>query len=288
MDYTFPLFIINQLKVKVVLAVVAEMAGIIVRNIRVWQSLNHGIRCFSVSSVTASKKVSKNLWKKYGDKRIKDTPITEAGLRPIIEFMSMNFSMQAIDQVVNSAAKSHYMSAGAVHVPIVFRGPNGAAVGVGAQHSQCYAAWYGQCPGLKNKKLYCNHPKVVFLENELMYGVTMELSDEALSDEFLLPIGKAKIERPGKHITVVAHSLPVGFCLEAAKELQSIGVECEVINMRSEAFNYLDAPVFRVTGADVPMPYAKTLEENAVPQVHNIIETIKRTLNIQSAQSVRA
>jgi len=307
-----------------------------------------------VAQYDGAYKVSKNLWKTYGDKRIKDTPITEmgfagiavgaamAGLRPIVEFMTFNFSMQAIDQVINSAAKTYYMSAGAVNVPIVFRGPNGASAGVAAQHSQCFAAWYGSCPGLKVISPYSaedckgllkssirDNDPVVFLENELMYGVTMEMSDEALSEDFLLPIGKAKIERPGKDITLVAHSRPVGFCLEAAKELQNIGVDCEVINLRSirpmdeetiiasvmktnhlvtveggwpmfgvgaeisariiesPAFNYLDAPIVRVTGADVPMAYAKTLEENSLPQVHNIVESVKRTLNIQSSQSAR-
>merc|ERR1711976_770066 len=274
-------------------------------------------------------KVTRGLWKKYGDKRVIDTPITEmgfagiavgaamAGLRPVCEFMTFNFSMQAIDQVINSAAKTFYMSAGTVPVPIVFRGPNGAAAGVAAQHSQCYAAWYGHCPGLKVvspfssedakgllKAAIRDDDPVVVLENELMYGTPFEMSDEALSEDFLIPIGKAKIEREGKHITLVAHSKPVGLCLEAAKELEGMGVECEVINLRSirpmddetiiksvmktnhlitveggwpqfgvgaeicarivesQAFNYLDAPIVRVTGADVPMPYAKTLEQN--------------------------
>ncbi|KAL3852365.1 hypothetical protein ACJMK2_016019 [Sinanodonta woodiana] len=293
-------------------------------------------------------KVSKNLWKKHGDGRIIDTPITEmgfaglavgaamAGLRPICEFMTFNFSMQAIDQVINSAAKTYYMSAGMVPVPIVFRGPNGSAVGVAAQHSQCFAAWYGHCPGLKVispwsaedckgllKSAIRDPNPVVFLENEVMYGQPFEMSEEAMSENFLLPIGKAKIERAGNHITLVAHSRLVGVCLDAAKELAGMGVECEVINMRTirpmdeetivksvmktnhlvtveggwpqfgvgaeicarimegPSFNYLDAPILRVTGADVPMPYAKTLEDNANPQAGNIIRSVKKSLNIK-------
>ncbi|KAF6100549.1 pyruvate dehydrogenase E1 subunit beta [Phyllostomus discolor] len=282
-----------------------------------------------VAQYDGAYKVSRGLWKKYGDKRIIDTPISEmgfagiavgaamAGLRPICEFMTFNFSMQAIDQVINSAAKTYYMS------------------GVAAQHSQCFAAWYGHCPGLKvvspwnsedakgliKSAIRDNNP-VVMLENELMYGVPFELPPEAQSKDFLIPIGKAKIERPGTHITVVAHSRPVGHCLEAATVLSKEGIECEVINMRTirpmdietieasvmktnhlitveggwpqfgvgaeicarimegPAFNFLDAPAVRVTGADVPMPYAKILEDNSVPQVKDIIFAIKKTLNV--------
>ena len=160
--------------------------------------------------------------------------------------MTFNFAMQAIDHIINSAAKTFYMSAGTVAVPIVFRGPNGAAVGVGAQHSQCFAAWYGHCPGLKVVSPYSaedckgllkaairDPDPVVFLENELLYGVPFEVSDEVLSKDFVLPIGKAKVEREGDRITLVAHSKAVGTCLEAAKELASSGIECEVINLRS-------------------------------------------------------
>ncbi|KAG8127932.1 hypothetical protein E2320_014815 [Naja naja] len=260
-----------------------------------------------VAQYDGAYKISRGLWKKYGDKRIIDTPISEmgftgiavgaamAGLRPVCEFMTFNFSMQAIDQIINSAAKTYYMSSGLVSVPIVFRGPNGASAGVGAQHSQCFAAWYGHCPGLKvvspwsaedakgllKASIRDDNP-VVMLENELMYGT---------------------------HITLAAHSRSVGHCLEAAAVLAKDGVECEVINLRSirpldietietsimktnnfvtveggwpqfgvgaeicarimegPAFNHLDAPVVRVTGADVPMPYAKILEENCIPQV---------------------
>ncbi|KAG8431504.1 hypothetical protein GDO86_018509 [Hymenochirus boettgeri] len=300
-----------------------------------------------VAQYDGAYKVSRGLWKKYGDKRVMDTPISEmgfagiavgaamAGLRPICEFMTFNFSMQAIDQVINSAAKTHYMSAGLVPVPIVFRGPNGASAGVAAQHSQCFAAWYAHCPGLKvvspwnaedakgllKAAIRDNNP-VVFLENELLYGVPFELSEEAQSKDFVVPIGKAKIERQGSQITLVSHSRPVGHCIEAANVLAKEGIDCEVINLRTirpmdietieqsviktnhlvtveggwpqfgvgaeicakimegPAFNYLDSPVVRVTGADVPMPYAKILEDNCVPQVKDIILAVKKTLNI--------
>jgi pyruvate dehydrogenase E1 component beta subunit len=204
-------------------------------------------------------KVTKNLHSKYGDKRIIDTPITEsgfaglavgsamAGLRPICEFMTFNFSMQAIDHVINSAAKSHYMSAGRVRVPIVFRGPNGAAMGVAAQHSQCFGAWFSHCPGLKVvapfsgddhkgllKTAIRDDDPVVYLENELAYGNPCELSDEAMSEDFLIPFGKAKVELEGDHITLVSYSRTVQQCLEAAETLRKeFGVSCEVVNLRS-------------------------------------------------------
>jgi pyruvate dehydrogenase E1 component beta subunit len=308
-----------------------------------------------VAQYEGAYKISKGLWKKYGNKRIIDTPITEmgfagiavgaamAGLRPICEFMTFNFSMQAIDQVINSAAKTYYMSSGAVPVPIVFRGPNGAAAGVGAQHSQCFAAWYGHCPGLKVLSPYSaedakgllksairDNDPVIFLENELMYGVPFEMSDEALSEDFLVPIGKAKIERAGKDITLISHSRTVGLCLEAAKELEQSGIDCEVLNLRtirpldeeaiiksvmktnhvvtveggwpqfgvgselcarimeSKAFNYLDAPVVRVSGADIPMPYARVLEQNSLPQVFNVTESVKRVLNVGQSASAKS
>ncbi|CAG9765525.1 unnamed protein product [Ceutorhynchus assimilis] len=211
-----------------------------------------------VAQYDGAYKVTRGLWKKYGDKRVIDTPITEmgfagiatgaamSGLRPVCEFMTFNFAMQAIDQIINSAAKTFYMSAGRVNVPIVFRGPNGAASGVAAQHSQCYGSWYAHCPGLKVVSPYNSEDAkgllkaairdpdpVVCLENELMYGVQYPMSDEALSSDFVLPIGKAKIERPGKHVTLVAHSKAVETCLEAAKELAGKGIEAEVINLRS-------------------------------------------------------
>lgn len=226
-------------------------------------------------------KVSRGLWKKYGDKRVIDTPITEAGftgiavgaamvslkqimgyiyhshcppmtnilqagLRPVCEFMTFNFSMQAIDHIINSAAKTFYMSAGRVNVPVVFRGPNGAAAGVGAQHSQCFGAWYSHCPGLKVVSPYNSEDAkgllkaairdpdpVVVLENEILYGVQYPMSDEALSKDFVLPIGKAKVERVGNHVTLVTHSKTVEECLEAANELAGKGIEAEVINLRS-------------------------------------------------------
>ncbi|KAG7472892.1 hypothetical protein MATL_G00113950 [Megalops atlanticus] len=300
-----------------------------------------------VAQYDGAYKVSRGLWKKYGDKRIIDTPITEmgfagiavgaamAGLRPICEFMTFNFSMQAIDQVINSAAKTYYMSAGLQPVPIVFRGPNGASAGVAAQHSQCFAAWYGHCPGLKVlspwsaedakgllKSAIRDDNPVVFLENELMYGVPFELSEEAQSKDFTIPIGKAKIERPGDHITLVSHSRYVGHCLDAAAFLAKEGIECEVINLRTirpmdvdtieasvmktnhlvtveggwpqfgvgaeicarimegAAFNYLDAPAVRVTGVDIPMPYAKILEDHSIPQIKDIIFSVKKTLGV--------
>ncbi|KAF4525195.1 hypothetical protein B566_EDAN008300 [Ephemera danica] len=292
-------------------------------------------------------KVSRGLWKKYGDKRVIDTPITEMGfagiavgaamngLRPVCEFMTFNFSMQAIDQVINSAGKTFYMSAGVVNVPIVFRGPNGAAAGVAAQHSQCFGAWYSHCPGLKVLSPYTaedakgllkaairDPDPVVFLENEILYGQPFEVSDEVLSNNFVLPIGKAKIEREGKHVTLVSHSRPVEMCLEASKVLAGEGIECEVINLRSlrpldintvlqsvvkthhlitveqgwpqsgvgaeicarvmesEAFFYLDAPAIRITGADVPMPYTKSLEIAALPQAPDVVRTVKKVLGV--------
>ncbi|KAH0951088.1 hypothetical protein HN011_002123 [Eciton burchellii] len=292
-------------------------------------------------------KVSRGLWKKYGDKRVIDTPITEAGftgiavgaamagLRPVCEFMTFNFSMQAIDHIINSAAKTFYMSAGRVNVPIVFRGPNGAAAGVAAQHSQCFAAWYSHCPGLKVLSPYNSEDAkgllkaairdpdpVVVLENEILYGVQYQMSDEALSKDFVLPIGKAKIERVGSHVTLVAHSKAVEDSLEAANELAGKGIEAEVINLRSlrpldidtiirsvkktkhlltieqgwpqcgigaeisariaesEAFYYLDAPVIRITGVDTPMPYAKSLETAALPQVKDIVDAVNKVLRV--------
>lgn len=176
-----------------------------------------------VAEYDGAYKVTRGLWKKYGNKRVIDTPITEmgfsgiavgaamAGLRPVCEYMTFNFAMQAIDQIINSAGKTFYMSAGRVNIPIVFRGPNGAASGVAAQHSQCFGAWYAHCPGLKVISPYNSEDckgllkaairdpdPVVFLENEILYGVQYPMSDQALSNDFVLPIGKAKIERSGK------------------------------------------------------------------------------------------
>ncbi|CAG0922294.1 unnamed protein product [Notodromas monacha] len=286
-----------------------------------------------VAQYDGAYKISRGLWKKYGDKRVVDTPITEMGfagiavgsalkgLRPVLEFMTFNFSMQAIDHVINSAAKMYYMSAGLFACPIVFRGPNGAAAGVAAQHSQCFASWYASCPGLKVVSPYSaedargllkaairDPDPVVFLEHEIMYGVPFEVSDEVLSHDFTIPIGKAKIERQGKDVTIVAFSRAVQTALQGAEELSKIGIDAEVINLRSirpldmkcigdsikkthhlitveegwpaggvgsnissrvgeseELFYQLDAPIMRVTGADVCMPYTKSLELLAVP-----------------------
>lgn len=300
-----------------------------------------------VAQYDGAYKVSKCLWKKYGDQRIVDTPITEqgfaglavgaafAGLRPICEFMTFNFAMQAIDQIINSAGKTFYMSAGRMPVPIVFRGPNGAAAGVAAQHSQDYAAWYSHCPGLKVVSPYSSEDSkgllkaairdenpVIFLENELLYGTQFPVSEEVLSPDFVVPIGKAKIELQGDHVTLVSHSKGVQMCLEAAEQLKAMGVSAEVINLRtlrpldfdtveqsvkkthhlvtvetgwsfcgigaelsaqiaeSEAFDYLDSPVLRVTGVDVPMPYAATLEAAALPSTADVVRMVKKSLNI--------
>lgn len=291
-------------------------------------------------------KVSKGLLEKYGERRVVDMPITEAGftgiavgaalngLRPICEFMTFNFSMQAIDQIVNSAAKTLYMSGGKVPIPIVFRGPNGAAAGVAAQHSQCFAAWYGSVPGLKVVSPYSAEDAkgllkaairdpnpVVYLENEILYGHSFDVTPEVLSPDFVLPLGKAKVELAGTDVTIVAHSISVQFALEAASRLQSEhGISAEVINLRtirpldtasivtsvkktnhlvtveggwpmfgvgaeiaaqineSEAFDYLDAPVLRVTGADVPTPYAKELEDRAYPTAASIVRVVLKSL----------
>merc|ERR1712025_821363 len=211
-----------------------------------------------VAQYDGAYKVTRGLWRKYGDKRVIDTPITEMGfagiavgaamngLKPICEFMTFNFSMQAIDQVINSAAKTYYMSAGLQSVPIVFRGPNGASAGVAAQHSQCFAAWYGHCPGLKVISPYDSEDckgllkaavrdpdPCVFLENELMYGTAFDVEDKVLDPEFVLPIGKAKVMRAGTDVTLVAHSIGVGFAVDAAAELAKEGISAEVINLRS-------------------------------------------------------
>eukprot|EP01038_Epipyxis_sp_PR26KG_P016469 gene16469-22465_t len=299
-----------------------------------------------VAQYQGAYKITKGLFQKYGEKRVIDTPITEMGfagiatgaayqgLRPVVEFMTFNFSMQAIDQIVNSAAKQFYMTGGDCSVPIVFRGPNGAAAGVAAQHSQCFAAWYSSVPGLKvvapwssedakglMKSAIRDENPVVVLENELLYGVSFPLSDEAQSSDFLIPIGKAKIEKEGKDVTIVTFSKMVGISLDIAKNLEKEGISVEVINLRtlrpldrntiinsvkkthrlvtveegwpqcgigaeiasiiveSDAFDYLDAPIERITGADVPMPYAIPLEKLALPQVDDITNAVKRAVS---------
>ena len=283
-------------------------------------------------------KVSQGLLNEFGAKRVIDTPITEhgftglgvgaafGGLRPIIEFMTFNFAMQAVDHIVNSAAKTLYMSGGQMGSPMVFRGPNGAAARVGAQHSQCYASWYAHVPGLKVvapwsaadakgllKAAIRDPNPVIFLENEMLYGQSFPVPDAA---DFVLPLGKAKIERAGADVTIVAFSIMVGKALEAAEKLAEDGIDAEVINLRSirpldtetivqslqktnrcvtceegwafsgigseiaallmeQAFDHLDAPVLRVAGKDVPMPYAANLEKLALPQVEDIVDAAK-------------
>jgi len=297
-----------------------------------------------VAQYQGAYKVTKGLWQKYGSKRVIDTPITEMGftgiavgaayknLRPVVEFMTMNFSMQAIDQIVNSAAKQYYMSAGDIACPIVFRGPNGNAAGTGAQHSQCFAAWYSSIPGLKVVSPYSSEDAkglikaairdpnpVVVLEHELMYGVSFPMSEAAQSKDFLIPIGRAKIEKEGSDVTIISFSKMVGLALETAEYMKTRGVSVEVINlltlrpldretivksvkktgrvvtietgwpqcgigseiaailMETDAFNYLDAPMERITGADVPMPYATELENAALPALADVVAAIERT-----------
>lgn len=284
-------------------------------------------------------KVSQGLLEEFSSKRVVDTPITEhgfaglgvgaafGGLRPIVEFMTFNFSMQAIDQIINSAGKTLYMSGGQMGCPIVFRGPNGAAARVGAQHSQCFASWYAHCPGLKVVAPYSaadakgllksairDPNPVIFLENELLYGEHFEMPDDS---DYLVPIGQAIVLREGSDVTITAFSRMVGLALKAAEQLAAENISAEVIDLRTlrpldratiiqslkktnrmvsveegwpfagigselaalsmeEAFDYLDAPIARVTGVDVPMPYAKNLETLALPQVEGIIAAAKQ------------
>jgi pyruvate dehydrogenase E1 component beta subunit len=291
-----------------------------------------------VAQYQGAYKVSQGLLDEFGDKRVIDTPITEhgfaglgvvaafGGLKPIVEFMTFNFSMQAIDHIINSAAKTLYMSGGQMGAPMVFRGPNGAASRVGAQHSQCYASWYAHCPGLKVvspwsgedakgllKSAIRDPNPVIVLENELLYGQSFEVPTDK---DFTVPIGKAKIERAGDDVTICAFSIMVGKALEAADALAEEGISAEVINLRTirpldvetiaasvrktnrlisveegwpyagigselaalmmeHAFDYLDAPVTRVTGEDVPMPYAANLEKLALPQPDGIVRAAK-------------
>ncbi|MFI4975800.1 MAG: pyruvate dehydrogenase complex E1 component subunit beta [Caulobacterales bacterium] len=291
-----------------------------------------------VAQYQGAYKVSRDLLQEFGDRRVVDTPITEhgftglgvgaamAGLKPIVEFMTFNFAMQAIDQIINSAAKTLYMSGGQVHCPVVFRGPNGAAARVAAQHSQDYSSWYAHVPGLKVVAPYdaadakgllkaaIRDPNpVVFLENEMLYGVEFDVPDV---DDWVVPIGKAKVRRAGADVTLVAHSRMVGFALEAAEELAADGIDAEVIDLRSlrpldhatvvesvrktnrlvtieegwgpmgvgaeiaarvveEAFDYLDAPPARVHQEDVPLPYAANLEAMSLPSVEKIVKAAK-------------
>ncbi len=291
-----------------------------------------------VAEYQGAYKVSQGLLDEFGAKRVIDTPITEhgfaglavgaafKGLRPIVEFMTFNFAMQAIDQIINSAAKTLYMSGGQMGCPIVFRGPNGAAARVGAQHSQCYASWYAHCPGLKVVAPYSAEDAkglmkaairdpnpVIFLENELLYGRSFP---SLAQDSDPIEIGKGKILRAGKDVTITAFSLMVDIALQAAEKLSQEGIEAEVIDLRTirpldmdlilssvkktnrlvsveegwptagmgseisaqvmeKAFDYLDAPVLRVTGEDVPMPYAANLEKLALPDVDRLVSAAK-------------
>ena len=292
-----------------------------------------------VAEYQGAYKVSQGLLEEFGARRVIDTPITEAGfagigigaamagLKPIVEFMTFNFAMQAIDQIVNSAAKTNYMSGGLVNVPIVFRGPNGAASRVAAQHSQCYASWYAHIPGLKVIAPYSasdakgllkaairDPNPVIFLENEILYGQSFEVSD---SVDHIVPIGSANVVRPGRDATIATFSLMVGKALEAAEALAGEGIDVEVIDLRSirpldmdtiltsvqktnrlitveegwstagigaeisatvmeRAFDFLDAPVKRVGGSDVPLPYAANLEKLALPQTETIADAARQ------------
>ena len=283
-------------------------------------------------------KVTQGLLEEFGAPRVVDTPITEygfagigvgaafAGLKPIVEFMTWNFAMQAIDHIVNSAAKTLYMSGGQMHCPIVFRGPNGAAARVAAQHSQDFSAWYASVPGLKVIAPYTaadakgllkaairDPGPVVFLENEILYGQSFEVPK---LDDFVLPIGKARIARAGSDVTIVSYARGMAYVLEAAKRLAEEGIEAEVIDLRTlrpldintvlesvrktnrlvtveeawpicsigsevcarvatEGFDHLDAPPVKITGADVPMPYAANLEKLALPSVERVVAAAK-------------
>jgi pyruvate dehydrogenase E1 component beta subunit len=287
-----------------------------------------------VAEYQGAYKVTQGLLQEFGAKRVIDTPITEhgfagigvgaamSGLRPIIEFMTFNFAMQAIDHIINSAAKTLYMSGGQLGCPIVFRGPNGAAARVGAQHSQCYAAWYSHIPGLKVVMPYSaadakgllkaairDPNPVIFLENEILYGQSFDVPK---LDDFVLPIGKARIHKPGKHVTIVSWGIGMNYVSKSLEGLAEAGIDAEVIDLRTirpmdvatviasiqktnrcivveegfpqsgvaaevamrimeEGFDYLDAPVIRVTGKDVPMPYAANLEKLALPNIGEVI-----------------
>jgi pyruvate dehydrogenase E1 component beta subunit len=291
-----------------------------------------------VAEYQGAYKVSQGLLDEFGARRVIDTPITEygfaglgvgagfAGLRPIVEFMTWNFAMQAIDHIINSAAKTRYMAGGELGCPIVFRGPNGAAARVAAQHSQEYSTWYAHCPGLKVIAPYSaadakgllkaairDPNPVVFLENEILYGHSFEVPK---LDDFVLPIGRARVLRAGADVTIVTFSLMVERALQAAEALAGEGIEAEVIDLRTirpldvatvvesvkktnrlvtveegwplfgmgaelaaammeHAFDHLDAPVHRVTGKDVPMPYAANLERMALPQIDDVIRAAK-------------
>ena len=291
-----------------------------------------------VAEYQGAYKVTQGLLQEFGAARVIDTPITEhgfaglgvgtamAGLKPIVEFMTFNFAMQAIDQIINSAAKTLYMSGGQMACSIVFRGPNGPAARVGAQHSQDYSSWYSHVPGLtviapftaadakgllKSAVRYPN--PVVFLENEILYGHSFPVPRD---EDYLVPIGKARIARPGEHVTIVAWSMGMTYALKAGEELEKDNISAEIIDLRTlrpmdtatvirsvektgrcvvveegwqqsgvaaeiaarvmeQAFDYLDAPVTRVSGKDVPMPYAANLEKLALPSVAEVVAAAK-------------
>jgi pyruvate dehydrogenase E1 component beta subunit len=291
-----------------------------------------------VAEYQGAYKVTQGLLQEFGARRVIDTPITEhgfagvgvgaamAGLKPVVEFMTFNFAMQAMDQIINSAAKTLYMSGGQMGCSIVFRGPNGAAARVAAQHSQDYSAWYSQIPGLKViapfsaadykgllKAAIRDPNPVIFLENEMLYGHSGEVPK---LDDYVIPIGKARIVRSGGHVTIISWSNGMSYALKAADELAKEGIEAEVIDLRTlrpmdtdtivasvkktgravtveegwqqngvgaeiaariveHAFDYLDAPVLRVSGKDVPMPYAANLEKLALPTVAEVVEAAK-------------
>ncbi|MBF9232564.1 pyruvate dehydrogenase complex E1 component subunit beta [Microvirga alba] len=291
-----------------------------------------------VAEYQGAYKVTQGLLQEFGAKRVVDTPITEhgfagigvgaafTGLRPIVEFMTFNFAMQAIDQIINSAAKTLYMSGGQLGAPIVFRGPNGAAARVAAQHSQDFAAWYSAIPGLKVVAPYSaadakgllksairDPNPIIFLENEILYGQSFPVP---VLDDFTLPIGKARIHRQGKDVTIVSFGMGMTYAIKAAQELEKEGIDVEIVDLRTirpmdtdtivasvmktgrcitveegypqsgvgaeivarimeKAFDYLDAPVLRVTGKDVPMPYAANLEKLALPNVGEVVQAVK-------------
>ena len=306
------------------------------------EEMRHDPRVFllgeEVAQYQGAYKVSQGLLEEFGPRRVVDTPITEhgftglavgaafGGLRPILEFMTFNFAMQAMDHIINSAAKTRYMSGGQMSCPIVIRGPNGAAARVAAQHSQCYASWYAHVPGLKVVSPYTaadakgllksairDSNPVIFLENELLYGASFEVPTDP---EFVVPIGRARIARPGKDVTICAFSICVKHALEAAELLAAEGIDAEVIDLRTirpldratiaaslkktnrlvsveegwpfagigselaavameDAFDWLDAPVARVTAEDVPLPYAANLEKLALPSPEKIVAAAK-------------
>ena len=291
-----------------------------------------------VAEYQGAYKITQGLLQEFGAKRVVDTPITEhgfaglgvgaamAGLKPIVEFMTFNFAMQAMDQIINSAAKTLYMSGGQMGAPIVFRGPNGCAARVGAQHSQDYSAWYSSVPGLKVVAPYTaadakgllksairDPNPVIFLENEILYGQTFDVPE---GDNFTVPIGKARVAREGKDVTIVSFSIGMTYALRAADALAAEGIEAEVVDLRTlrpmdtetilasvrkthrcvtieegwaqsgigaeimarimeGAFDDLDAPVMRISGKDVPMPYAANLEKLALPNVDEVVAAVK-------------